>query len=213
MTERQKIIFSAIPTCDIFADVGCDHGYIAKSMITSKKCNKVVISDISAKCLSKAEKLLSKEILSGKAIKVVSDGLKDIPYADTVLIAGMGGQEIISIIKSAPFYPQNLILQPMKNTDLVRITAVESGYKIDKDVVFLSGGIFYDLIVLSRGKDVLTQEEIEFGRTNINEKPQDFISKINWQIQKIKGYIESGKLSESDTLKMQERIKNLEKYV
>ena len=213
MTERQKIIFSAIPTCEVFADVGCDHGYIAKSMITSKKCNKVIISDISAKCLSKAEKLLANELANGTAVKVVSDGLKDIPYADTVLIAGMGGQEIISIIKSAPFYPEKLILQPMKNTDLVRVEAVKLGYKIIKDFVFLSSGIFYDLIILEKGDDNLSQEEIEFGRTNIKDRHEDFIKKIKWQIQKIKGYIESGKLSQSDTLKMQERIKNLEKYV
>ena len=37
MTERQKIIFSAIPKSDVFADVGCDHGYIAKSMIVNNK--------------------------------------------------------------------------------------------------------------------------------------------------------------------------------
>jgi tRNA (adenine22-N1)-methyltransferase len=182
-------------------------------MITSEKCNKVIISDISAKCLSKAEKLLANELANGTAVKVVSDGLKDIPYADTVLIAGMGGQEIISIIKSAPFYPEKLILQPMKNTDLVRVEAVKLGYKIIKDFVFLSSGIFYDLIILEKGDDNLSQEEIEFGRTNIKDRHEDFIKKIKWQIQKIKGYIESGKLSESDTLKMQERIKNLEKYV
>lgn len=213
MTERQKIIFSAIPTCETFADVGCDHGYIAKSMISSGKCKKVIVSDISLKCLDKAKKLLSKEIDNSLAIAVVSDGLKEIPYADTVLIAGMGGQEIISILNCAPFYPEKLVLQPMKNTDLVRRTAVDLGYKIDKDFVFLSSGVFYDLLVLSKGKDQLTEEEIEFGRTNIKERPKDFIEKIKWQIDKIKGYIDGGKLSKTDLSKMQNKIKKLEKYV
>lgn len=213
MTERQKIIFSELPSCLVFADVGCDHGYIAKSMITSGKCEKVIVSDISEKCLSKAKKLLSKEIENSLAIAVVSDGLTKIPYADTVLIAGMGGQEIISILSSAPFYPERLILQPMKNTDLVRMAVVDKGYKIQKDFVFLSGGVFYDLLVLSRGKDCLTDEEVEFGRTNIKDRPNDFIKKIKWQKAKIQGYIDGGKLSDVDLTKMQNQIKKLEKYV
>ena len=119
MTERLKRIFAEIPICKVFADVGCDHGYIAKAMIDSRKCEKVVISDISEQCLSKAQKLLREELANDKALSIVTDGLKDLPYCDCVLIAGMGGEEIVKIIINSPFLPEKFVLQPMKNAEKV----------------------------------------------------------------------------------------------
>ena len=59
MNKRLEIIFSEIAACSSFADVGCDHGYIAKAVLDSGKCDDVIISDISAPSLKKAEKLLT----------------------------------------------------------------------------------------------------------------------------------------------------------
>ena len=58
MTARLDELFSLLPPCSKFADVGCDHGYIAQRMLLSGKCGHAVISDISEKCLKKAETLL-----------------------------------------------------------------------------------------------------------------------------------------------------------
>ena len=41
MTERLNKVFSELPSCKVFADIGCDHGYIAKEMVERKKCEKV----------------------------------------------------------------------------------------------------------------------------------------------------------------------------
>ena len=213
MTERLERIFVEIPPCKVFADVGCDHGYVAKAMITSNKCEKVIISDISAKCLSKAQTLLSQELKQEKAISVVSNGLEKVPECDCVLIAGMGGEEIINIIKESPFLPQTLILQPMKNPEKVRVFMVQTGYKILKDFTFYSSEKYYDLLVLTKGNDLLTEEEIEFGRTNIIEKSQDFKRKISTKIQKLSSYIDSGRLSEKELSQMIEKREKLQKYV
>ena len=37
------------------------------------------------------------------------------------------------------------------------------------------GRIFYDIILATKGQDFLTEEEIEFGRTNLTDKPKAFI--------------------------------------
>lgn len=213
MTERLERIFAEIPNCKIFADVGCDHGYIAEAMLNENKCEKAIVSDISAKCLSKAEKLLEIPIKEGRAVSVVSDGLKLVPPCDTVLIAGMGGEEIVSIMSSAPFAPKNLILQPMKNPEKVRVFMASAGYKIIKDFTFYSCDKYYDLMVLTLGVDTLTEEEIEFGRTNLIEKSCDFKKKINVQIEKLNGYIESGKLSEKSLREKIEKRDRLKRYV
>ena len=213
MTERLNQIFSDIPDCEVFADVGCDHGYIAKKMIKTGKCRKVILSDISEKSLSKAENLLKTEIAKGVATAVVSDGFKNLPECDCALIAGLGGEEIIRILTEAPYLPEKLVLQPMKNVRKVREYAVGSGYKITGDRVFSEGYMFYDLITLVKGKDVLTSEEAEFGRGNLINPSAAFKNKIRWEIKCIDGRIETGDLKKHILAEFLKRREELKKYV
>ena len=213
MTERLNIIFDHIPNCEIFADIGCDHGYIAYEMLKSNKANKVIISDISEKCLLKAQELLYPFISQGRAVSVVSDGFNKVGFCSVALIAGMGGEEICSIIKNAKSLPEKLVLQPMKNCDKVRLCVVEQGYKIVKDFVFKSSSKFYDLMVLERGKDSLTQEEIEFGRDNIKTSSNHFKQFIAQKISRLDGYLENENLSSQDREKMVKEKERLAKYV
>ena len=76
MTERLKEIFSNLPNCSVFADIGCDHGYMAQAMIVSGKCKKAIIADVSAKCLEKAQTLLADYIQKGLVTSAVSDGFE-----------------------------------------------------------------------------------------------------------------------------------------
>lgn len=184
LNKRLATIFSELTNCNKFADIGCDHGYIAKAMIDSGKAKTAVISDISAKSLHKAEELLASE-LGGRVTSVVSDGLKDISAdCDEVLIAGMGGEEICNIISSAPFLPERLVLQPMKNADKVRKRLLLDGYRIVRDYIF-EDGKFYVLLVCERGRnghnegghteiDEYTEEELIFGRDNLRSPSEDF---------------------------------------
>ncbi len=213
MTDRLNEIFQLLPSCEVFADIGCDHGYMAKAMLEGKKAKRVIISDISAKCLEKAECLLSQDIASGRAQSVVSNGFERVGYCDLALIAGMGGEEIVSILSLAKSLPQRLVLQPMKNADKARVKAVELGYRIEKDFVFKSSGRFYDIMLLVKGKDCLNEQEIEFGRTNLIEKPQAFIEMIEFKIAKLKEYSSKKGLSESAKREMLCQMEKLEKYV
>ena len=213
MTERLQIIFNAIPNCEVFADIGCDHGYIANAMMRSGKAQKVIISDISAKCLLKAEQLLGQFIKDGKAQSVVSNGFEKVGYCDVALIAGMGGEEICDIITNAKSLPDKLVLQPMKNPDKVRVLAVNSGYKIQKDYMFKSSGKFYDFIILEKGQDFLTEEEIEFGRDNIKNKGQAFKEFLAQKISRLNSYLECQNLSDEDRQSMVKNKEKLEKYV
>lgn len=213
MTGRLTEIFSKIDECTVFADVGCDHGYVAKEMLRRKKCKKAIISDVSAKCLNKAEELLRKEIDSGVAVSVVSDGFEKLPECDLALVAGMGGEEIVSILEKAPFFPQKLVLQPMKNADKVRTTLIKFGYKILIDYTFFNGGKYYDLIKAEKGKDELNEKETEFGRTNVIEKPIAFLEKLKQEKEKLQAVLSKSDLSAETVQKINERIKRINEYV
>ncbi len=213
MTDRLNKIFELLPNCDLFADIGCDHGYMAKAMLDSGKANRVIVSDISAKCLKKAQELLLEDIKSGRAQSVVSNGFENVKGCDLSLIAGMGGEEIVSILLSAKSLPNKLVLQPMKNADKVRVAVVNLGYKIERDFVFKSGGKFYDIMLLSIGQDSLTEEEIEFGRTNVKERPKAFIEMLEFKLSKFNEYLDRQGLKESVKKEMLLQTEKLKKYV
>lgn len=213
MTERLNRIFSVLPDCEVFADIGCDHGYMAKAMLDSGKSKRVIISDISEKCLDKARELLCEYAKDGRVESVVSDGFEKVGKCDLALIAGMGGEEISSILNKAKHLPQTLVIQPMKNCDKARLCAVNSGYRIDKDFLFKAGGKFYDLIRLVKGSDTLTPNEIEFGRDNLDGTNQDFKEFIRIKRDKLVEVLGQDALSEKTREELLNEVNKLEKFL
>ncbi len=135
-TKRLSTLFSELEKCEKFADVGCDHGYCAEFMLERDLCAHAVVSDVSAESLKKAQVLLANYAAAGKVTSVCCDGLEKIPRdCDLVLIAGMGGEEIVTILKNG-FLPRKLLLQPMKNTRKVREYLLSQGMEMIADYTF-----------------------------------------------------------------------------
>ena len=213
MTNRLNQIFSVLPSCEVFADIGCDHGYVAKAMLDSGKCKRVIVSDISEKCLLKAKTLLNKYAEKGVVESVVSDGFEKVKGCDLALIAGMGGEEICSILDSAATLPEKLVIQPMKNCDKARRCLIDNGYKIERDFLFKSAGKFYDLILAVKGKDCLTEEESLFGRDNLKGDNLDFKEMLSLKIAKLNAVLDSTVLAKDARVNIEKEIERLKKYV
>ena len=213
MTERLNEIFSLLPDCNVFADIGCDHGYVAKAMLDGGKCKFAVISDISEKCLQKAETLLYGYIKKGVAKSVVSDGFQKVGTCDLALIAGMGGEEIRSIIEKAVDLPERLVIQPMKNCDKARLCLINNGYKIERDYLFKSAGKFYDLILAVKGEGVLTEDEICFGRDNLKGDNAAFKEMIAFKISKLQSVLKNSAVYDCAREGIEKEINKLKKYV
>ena len=213
MTERLNKIFDEIPRCEVFADIACDHGYIAQAMIKSGKCRTAYVSDISEKSLGKAINLLEEYIERKRVFGFVSDGFINVPDCDVALIAGVGGALIVKMLKEAKALPEKMVLQPMRNALEVRKTLIFLGYRITKDVTFFADGEFYDVIVTEKGKDVLTKEELEFGRTNVNERPDEFRAKMREELNKLISYSEREKVSDKSKKQILKRAEKYKKYV
>ncbi len=188
MTERIAHICAAARRAQVFADIGCDHGYMTEYMLKNGLCERAYISDISAKSLKKAEKLLAREIAAGRCIPVVADGLDGLPEpCDFVLIAGLGGEEIIKILERA-YLPQHFLFQPMKSSEKLRRYLVERGAKIELDYTFSEGKErrkYYDLILGdAEGGDIYTEREFRFGRNNLNGTPYPFLFQAKEELEK-----------------------------
>lgn len=175
--DRIKKLCRYLTPCGVFADIGCDHGYCTQYMLKNSLCEKAIISDISEKCLSKAQTLLKNYIEEGKCIPVLCSGLEKIDNSvDLALIAGMGGEEIISIFKSA-YIPHSFVLQPMRNVREVREYLINSGAEITRDDVFESGGKYYFVLCGNNkgNKNTYTQAQLRFGKGHLNGALGDYL--------------------------------------
>lgn len=186
MTERIRTICSALPAVSVFADVGCDHGYCTQFMLQNGLCETAYVSDISAGSLSKAEKLLEKEIRAGRCVPVCADGMKGLPQVDCVLIAGLGGEEIVRIL-SERYIPPKFVLQPMRNSERVREFLLGRGCDITADHTFCGEGKYYDLIAgKNAGGCVYSDWELRYGRDNLKQRPAAFLAKLREEQGKIR---------------------------
>ena len=162
LTVRLKEIYSHL-NGDGLADVGCDHG---KLCVWAKlnEYNRVVATDISEASLNKAVELAKTYKVEIEA--VCTDGLKgvDLTGIDNVVIAGMGGLEIINILSDAGARVKNYVLSPnTKNVEL-RKYLLENGYGIKRDYT-IEDGKFYTIIVCGDYPEVeYSKAEIEFGK-------------------------------------------------
>ena len=184
LTKRLEKLVSLVPTCDTLADVGCDHGYVGIEALARGIAKKVIFVDVSAKSLDKARQNCPDEYLP-RAKFVCCDGLGDI-QADTAIIAGMGGLEIMSILQNAKHLPQRLVLQPMRNQRDVR-NYLTQNYEIATDEKFHDVK-FYDVIVAQKcnSPTPMTEAELEFGKTNLEHPSQDFLDYLRAEINKLK---------------------------
>lgn len=166
--SRISTLCSYLDNCKTFADVACDHGYLAQYMLKNNLCEKAIISDISGKSLDKARALLKEYIKGGKCTAVCCDGLKEVRGADLVLIAGIGGDEILKIIKDA-YIPQNFVFQPMKNARALRAYLLQKGCKITSDDIFSDGKNYYFVIKgnLSNVSEHYNAYQLAYGRDSL----------------------------------------------
>ncbi len=175
--DRIKTLCSYLDKCETFADVGCDHGYCTLYMLKNGLCRTAVISDISAKCLEKAQKLLKDYISENRVTAVCCNGLEKIESnTEEILIAGMGGDEIVAILKNS-FMPEKFVFQPMKNARAVREYIIAAGGSIVKDEIFESSGKFYTVIKGSRTGAAASygEAELEYGLNLSLPSAQEFL--------------------------------------
>ena len=207
--NRIDVLAGEVPVCDVLADVGCDHGNLAALCLKTGKAKRVILTDVSAPSLDKAKRLLADEIDDGRAVAVHCDGLSGVTEVpDVAVIAGMGGREITGILQRAPFLPQTLVLSPHKNAPELREYVV-SKYQILRDYVITDGGKYYDVIVCVRGEDHLTEQEKQFGRTNLFSKSPVFLQRIRQEQQEIQTYLQRN-VSHENREKLLQRKKALE---
>lgn len=215
--KRIDTLCSLLVRVETFADVGCDHGYCSEYMLKNGLCERAILSDISKGSLAKAEKLLAPYIRAGKAVSVLGDGFSGVPSeVDEVLVAGMGGSEIVSILSDNKhgFMPKYFVFQPMHDGEKLRRYILANGGVIERDFTFFDGK-YYDVIVGRKAGEgekfsPYTDAEYEFGRENLASMPEAFIARTKKQIGNLEKYLTRENLQEESRLDLERRKAVLE---
>ncbi len=153
LSPRLQTVADAAGKCKVLADVGTDHGYIPVYMLKNSLCEKAYASDIREQPLSRAKATIVENGFSDVAETFLSNGIVDIPEDyDCLVIAGMGGETIISILE-AKRPPENakLILQPMTEDVVLREYLYTHGYHITDETAVSEPGHVYTVITAVSG--------------------------------------------------------------
>lgn len=168
------------------ADVGTDHAFLPIYLIETGKATRALATDIRRGPLTSAEKNIALHGLSDKIETILTNGLAglDAYRLDDIVIAGMGGLNIIEILSSSDFIRQNkthLVLQPMQNMAELRRYLAFAGFRVLRETITVEDEKVYQMMsaVYDGVKRTLSPVEQLLGRYNIehkNECPREFIA-------------------------------------
>lgn len=155
------------------ADIGTDHALLPICLV-ERGHSRALASDINEGPCQRARTNIYAHGLHSKIKVVCCPGLDAVDEfaPDNIVIAGMGGEMITSIL-AASEYPKRshcrLVLQPQSMQDVLRRYLCESGFCIDRETVVFDGGKYYQVIAARHDGEVreLCEYEYKLGRLNL----------------------------------------------
>lgn len=220
MNDKKRLmdIINLIDKGKNVIDIGTDHGlvplYLAKNGISED----ILATDISEKSLEKLKLALDED--TKKIIRTkVTDGFKNIKktHNQIAIIAGMGANTIMDIIKDSLDFARNLdymILASNINTEKLRIFLSENDFEIINDFLSYENDKYYDIIKTSykKGKK-LNLAETYYGKDDIKNKSKLLQEKLGIDYKKnmaFKKDILEKSQDKNALLRIDERLKAIE---
>ncbi len=184
LDERLAAAASFVRTDRRICDVGTDHALLP-CFLCERGARSVIASDVNPNPLEAARANVEKYGFADRITLILSDGLKDIPPCDDVIIAGMGGELIAQIIGGCTFVTPDtrFILQPMTKAELLRRYLYANGFEIAEEKgAAVSGKAYTVMLVHYTGeKRDIDGELAYFGKCTDSR----YISKVNGQLKKL----------------------------
>ena len=156
LSNRLKSLVSFVIPGEKVANVGTDHGFIPIYLSVKELSPCPIASDVRQGPLLTARRNAAQYGVEDRISFRLSDGLAaiDREEADTIILAGMGGETILHILEAAPWsLEKKLILQPQSKTQ--ELTAWLAGQGCFPESVRLAedAGIYYTIFLFRRGPD------------------------------------------------------------
>ena len=167
LTSRLQLLADWVPQGAAFADIGTDHAYLPVWLVVNGRVSHAIASDLRKGPLQRARETGRTYGAEGIDYRLGS-GLDTVqPHeADTIAIAGMGGENIASILAAAPWTADGnhtLLLSPHTKAEQLRRYLMEHGYAILREALVRDRGTLYPVMEVTAGEMTLTEGQIWGG--------------------------------------------------
>ena len=172
LNNRLQSIANLLDKDLTYLDIGCDHGQLEAYLL--KRKYKIIGSDNKEGPLNQAKKTYKQEKVKGDLR--LGDGLEAYQGEDAVIISGMGGLNIISILRNnikKAKQVKTFILSPNNYIEYVRKYLVRIGYHIEEEQL-IKDKYIYNILVFTKGKKRYTKREYYFGPILLKRKDKLF---------------------------------------
>lgn len=155
LSSRLTAVAEQVPQGAFVIDVGTDHAMVPVWLVQSGRAARVLATDIRPGPLQSAAALVEKTGTGAHIRLMRTDGLAGIgpQDGDTVILAGMGGETMLSILRAAPWTKNGtlLILEPQSKKATLRRWLVENDYRIDAERLVEDAGRVYPILRVRGG--------------------------------------------------------------
>ena len=146
------MITGLVPPCNTVADIGTDHGFVPVFLVREGIAKRAIAADIGEGPLERAREHVAERGLSDRIECRLGDGLQVLSpgEADVLIIAGMGGLLMISILEaglSVAERAEKLILSPHTDIPKVREWLFLHRFCIENEQMTEEDGKFYTALV------------------------------------------------------------------
>ncbi len=144
------------------ADIGTDHAYLALALLQQQRAARVIAGDKNPGPYQAACRTVREAGEESRIEVRLGDGLQILKpeEADTICIAGMGGQLISSLLQAAPEMlsaAEHLVLQPMNGAAELRGWLYRAGWRIVDESLAEAEGRIYEIISSVKGEERLPE--------------------------------------------------------
>ncbi len=191
LSKRLEAVAEFVTEGNRLVDVGTDHGHVPIRLVQSGKVPGAIAMDINKGPLLHADANIKKFGLEKKIETRLSNGLRayKLGEADSVVIAGMGGGLIISILSESldKLAGMELILSPQSEIELVRRFLCDNHFKIVEEAMLIDEGKYYTIIKAEEGECHYDMtEEYRYGRYLLRERNEVLKSFLDRELEKKK---------------------------
>ncbi len=150
LSERLMTIANLVDKHSNIVDVGCEHALLDIYLTLNKKV-KCIATDINENSIKVAKENIDKYKLSNSITLIKTNGLQNINIndIDTIIIAGMGTNSILKILKNYCF--NTLIIQSNNDIEELRRKIIQKGYIIQNEEIVYERKKYYIIIKFIKG--------------------------------------------------------------
>lgn len=173
LTPRLRLLADWVPQGVRFADVGTDHAYLPVWLRLHGRVVSAIASDLRTLPLERARE--TGQTYGADCIDYrLCDGLADVSpnEVEVIAIAGMGGENIASILSAAPWTADGqhtLLLQPMTHAEDLRAYLADHGYQISREALVYDRGTIYPVMEVHAGEMHLSPGQLYGGAALLHD--------------------------------------------